>query len=207
MADKPKNNSGPIPTLSPPRSEPSEFDKFVASNMDKAIIGNPAGDHGVTPLNASNAPPTPQSIAVPVGATAEQAAQIQAAYMAIMQGVPLTTTNPNNQGNRPAVVPPMRDVIVPDTQTRMWNPNQVFQPHAKLSDMEASVRGVNPTAVIAGSSARAESPLKAKSGTSPVLIDTYNLLNNLVKGKWFKFGAPIEGIETTLERLKEELEN
>lgn len=205
MVDKPTLKAGTIPGTNIPRNEPSEFDKFVSANIDKAVIGTPTGDHGVNPINKNNPTPVPAIILeLPPNVTPVQAAQLQAAFAAIISGQNVTTT-PNL--NAPQVPPNNPNAIVPESHNRMWNPYQPFQATTRLSDMERSVApgAVNPTSIIPG--AAAVSPLRAKDGCSPVLIDVYNTLNNLIQGKWFKFGAPIQGIETTLERFKEVLES
>lgn len=186
MAEKPK--------ISDLTTVPNEYAKFVQDNIGKAVIGVPEGD-GVKVMNA----PVPTTVELPVGLTHEQSIQMQSAFKAIMEGKTLQPTN------AVAAPPPgQRDVIVPDQNTRMWNPMQSFQPTAKLSDMEASVRGVdaNPTSVI--SYARPISNLNPKDGCSPVLVDCFALLTSLVAGRWLLPGAP--SVDTMLVRLRAEIE-
>lgn len=182
------------------RSEPSEFDKFAASNLDKAVIGTPTGDGGVNPIVANGASLGPNTIEIPMGMTPAQATQMQAAFNSIMKGQTVAPVNPNvspQQSNR--------DIIVPDTNTRMWNPMQPFQPTSRLSDMEASVGqgAVNPSAVMTNVPASAK--LTPKVDCSPVLIECYHLLNSLIAGRWLLQGAP--NLNTMLVRLKAEIEN
>ena len=203
MAKDTKLSGGITPTVS--TREPSDFDKFVASNIDKAIIGTPAGDGGVKPLDSgigkstSNGGNTMQ-MELPAGITAEQSIQIQAAMKAILNGVVLAPS-------QTAVAQPPRDMIVPETHNRMWNPMVQFAPTARLSDMEASVRpgAVNPNTIIAN--APISTKLEPKVDCSPVLIDTYLLLKRLLDGRWFVPGAPTMEVESTLTRLKSEIEN
>lgn len=201
MAEKAKLSGGTIPGTTLPRSEPSEFDKFVASNMDKAVIGNPAGDSGVNPISNNAPPPIPANhLELPPNTTPQQAAQLQAAFAAIMAG----KTTP--QMDLPPVVPQaaQHNPQVSSVESRAWNPYTPFNPSTKLSDMERSVGtgSENPTAVMPNAPVSVR--LNPKVDCSPVLIDCWHLLNQLQAGRWILQGGP--SVQTMLVRLRSEIE-
>jgi hypothetical protein len=191
----------------PPKRELSDFDKFAINNMDKVIIGTAEGDSGVKPMN-SDSVNSPQMLELPKGISADQAVQLQSAFKAIMNGQGLVPANQGSTEFTAMAVPPVRrDVIVPESNLRMWNPMESFRPTTKLSDMESSVTNANsnPNAVI--SYAPPTSKLNPKEGCSPVLIDTYNLLKSLIDGRWFLPGCPrLQDVQSTIVRLKAEIE-
>ncbi|CAM6003240.1 unnamed protein product [Sphagnum balticum] len=191
------------PTVS--KSEPSEFDKFVVSNIDKVVITGPEGvakDQGI-------APPNPNVLELPAGISPQQAIQLQSAFKAIMEGKNLTTAQQVNPNPMTAVAapPPNRDMIVPESNHRMWNPNQEFRPQTRLSDMENSISPgyVNPQQVIANAPINVK--LNPKEGCSPVLIDIYILLKRLMDGRWVVPGGPKQDIESMMLRLQSEIED
>lgn len=204
MAKDTKLSGGTIPGTNLPHSEPSEFDKFQAANMNKAVIGIPKGDDGVNPIsNNGGAPPPPANVLeLPQGVTPQQAAQMQAAFAAIVSGKAAP------QMDLPPVVPQAAQhnpqVQVSSVDSRAWNPYTPFQPSAKLSDMEASVgRGAeNPMAVMPNAPVSVK--LSPKIDCSPVLIDCWHLLNSLQAGRWILQGGP--SVQTMLVRLKGEIE-
>lgn len=181
-----------------PRTEPSEFDKFVGSNLDKAVI-----------IDMSNpgASPAQGVLEIPAHATPQQAAQMRAVHEAIMSGKSFTTVNEPMQTAMAQPPAHMRDAIVQDTGiSRAWNPHQPFQPTTRLSDMERTVSAdKNPSAILPH--ARVEVKLNPKEGCSPVLLDCYSLLNDLLVGRWFLPGFPrLQEIETMKARLQNEIE-
>jgi hypothetical protein len=199
----------------------SEFDKFVSQNISKAIIGTPTEDGGVRAIQSNQVPNVsatnnpiaqnshnnspnasiPMQIELPAGMTAAQAAAIQA----IINGQSVQSV-----GN-PVAQPPAgyaRDAVVPEQNSRMWNPMQPFVPTARLSDMErnAPAGANNPSNIIVN--ARVESKLNPKPDCPVVLIDAFNLFNDILGGRWLLPGCPrSHDVQTMLTRLRSEIEN
>lgn len=196
MAEVKPLSGGKIPSVSP-----DPYAKLTADNIGKAQIGMPGPDGSVQPLGSGTGSTSPTTtLEMPQGVTPAQAAQMQAAFAAIMKGQGPTQPNAQTLNQPPPVA------VVSHDQPRMWNPNQPFQATARLSDMERTVEpgANNPNMVMPNA------PVSVKLNPKPdcpvVLIDAYVMLKRMLDGRWILPGGATTEVSTMMQRLKMEIE-
>ncbi len=220
MAKDTKGNTGTVPTLSTPARGTSDFDKFVAQNMDKAMIGTAGEGDTVNPIGGQpSTVAVSSSVELPAGLSPEQRGQIEAVIaaraaqqQAVHHAVAQPPTQYNNQMPQPQQQQPAQIPVQPfstDRGTpRAWNPMDRLMPTTPVSVLEKAMEANQqlPGAVSSGMGSTL-TEIKPLEGTPQVYVEAYNLLRALLAGNWIIPGGRSGEVNALLPRLKLEIEH